>query len=56
MKKSVIGSAVVALTGPIGNMFSDSVFGLKWMDDVKTVKRKFPGGKVKDHAGICNFQ
>lgn len=47
---------VPAFAGPVSDTFSDSVFGVKWTDDVETVKRKFPGGKVKDNAGISVYE
>ena len=52
----VVGFAVPTFAGPISDTFSDSVFGVKWTDDLETVKRKFPGGKVKDNAGISVYE
>lgn len=45
-----------AVAGPISDTFSDSVFGVKWTDDIEIVKRKFPGGKIKDNAGISVYE
>ena len=45
-----------AVAGPISDTFSDSVFGVKWMDDVETVKRKFPGGKLNDDHGFLIYE
>ncbi|UZJ40451.1 hypothetical protein OO006_08760 [Prosthecochloris sp. SCSIO W1101] len=47
---------VPVFAGPISDIFSDSVFGVKWTDDLETVKRKFPGGKVKDDHGYLTYE
>lgn len=45
-----------AVAGPISDTFSDSVFGVKWTDDIETVKRKFPGGKLDDEHGFLVYE
>ena len=52
----VVGFTVPTFAGPISDMFSDSVFGVKWTDDLETVKRKFPGGKVNDDHGFLTYE
>lgn len=52
----VVGFAVPTFAGPISDTFSDSVFGVKWTDDLETVKRKFPGGKVNDDHGFLTYE
>lgn len=47
---------VPVFAGPISDTFSDSVFSVKWTDDLETVKRKFPGGKVKENVGILVYE
>lgn len=44
-----------AHAGLISDTFSGSVFGVKWTDDVTTVKSKFPGGKLDDKSGILIY-
>lgn len=43
------------VAGPISDIFSDSVFGVKWTDDIETVKRKFPSGKLDDESGMVIY-
>lgn len=45
-----------AVAGPISDTFSDSVFGVKWTDDIETVKCKFPGGKLDDEHGFLVYE
>lgn len=52
---SLVVAHLTAFAGPISDTFSDSVFGVKWTDDIETVKNKFPGGKVDDKHGILMY-
>ncbi|WP_294346929.1 hypothetical protein [Prosthecochloris sp.] len=51
-----VAFAVPLFAGPISDVFSDSVFGVKWTDDLETVKRKFPGGKVDTDHGYLTYE
>ena len=52
---SLLVISLTAFAGPISDTFSDSVFGLKWTDDIETVKIKIPGRKVDDKYGILMY-
>lgn len=52
---SLMAISMTAYAGPISDTFSDSVFGMKWMDDIETVKIKIPGGKVDDKSGVLMY-
>lgn len=52
---TLLAISMTAFAGPISDTFSDSVFGVKWTDDIEIVKNKFPDGKIDDKHGVLMY-
>jgi len=50
-----VAIANAAIAGPIQNIFSDSIFDLKWLSAIDEVKQKYPAGKLINEYGIISY-
>ena len=49
-----IASSISA--GEIANVFSDSIFDLKWLSSIDEVKQKYPEGELKSENGLTSYR
>lgn len=45
-----------ALAGEIANVFSNSIFDLKWFSTIEEVKQNYPGGLLKTEYGVTSYR